>query len=75
MLPSKAEYARLVYSLEEHFPTIERSSLPKTGPNLSPPPTRPPDIKRHREPAPGLSFTQPNLHFLIREIEDKLLSA
>lgn len=32
----------------------------------------PPDIKHHRIPAPDLSFTEPNLHFLIREIE-KLL--
>jgi hypothetical protein len=29
----------------------------------------PPDIKHNRIPAPGLSFTQPNLPFLIREIE------
>ncbi|MGQ9625932.1 MAG: toxin-antitoxin system TumE family protein [Anaerolineae bacterium] len=29
----------------------------------------PPDIKHHRLPAPQLSFTQPNLPFLIREIE------
>jgi hypothetical protein len=33
----------------------------------------PPDIKRHRSPAPGLSFTQPNLPFLITEIERDLL--
>ncbi len=29
----------------------------------------PPDIKHHRIPAPEISFTQPNLPFLIREIE------
>ena len=29
----------------------------------------PPDIKHHRIPAPGLSFSQPNLPFLIAEIE------
>ncbi len=29
----------------------------------------PPDIKRHRIPAPELSFTRPNLPFLIREVE------
>jgi hypothetical protein len=29
----------------------------------------PPDIKHHRIPAPGLSFNQPNLPFLIQEIE------
>jgi len=34
----------------------------------------PPDIKHNRVPAPGLSFTQPNLPFLIEEIEGELLS-
>lgn len=29
----------------------------------------PPDIKHHRIPVPGLSFEEPNLAFLIREIE------
>ena len=29
----------------------------------------PPDIKHHRIPAPGLSFTDPNLPSLIQEIE------
>ena len=29
----------------------------------------PPDIKRHRIPAPEISFTDPNLPFLIQEIE------
>jgi hypothetical protein len=29
----------------------------------------PPDIKHHRAPAPGLNFTEPNLPFLIREME------
>ena len=32
----------------------------------------PPDIKHHRVPAPGLSFTRPNLPVLIQEIEDLL---
>jgi hypothetical protein len=32
-----------------------------------------PDIKRHQIPAPGRSFDQPNLPFLIREIESTLL--
>ncbi len=31
-----------------------------------------PDIKHHRIPAPGLSFTEPNLPFLIREVEQML---
>lgn len=33
----------------------------------------PPDIKHHRIPAPGLSFDQSNLEFLIHEIEKTLL--
>lgn len=32
----------------------------------------PPDIKHHRIPAPGLSFSAPNLPFLIQEIEEQL---
>ncbi|MBA4379720.1 MAG: hypothetical protein C0393_03390 [Anaerolinea sp.] len=35
----------------------------------------PPDIKRHRVPAPGLSFDSPNLPILIQEIEQNFLSA
>lgn len=34
----------------------------------------PPDIKHNRIPAPGLSFTQPNLPLLIQEIERNYLS-
>ncbi len=33
----------------------------------------PPDIKHHRIPAPDLSFTRPNLPFLIEEIEREIL--
>ncbi len=33
-----------------------------------------PDIKHHRVPAPHLSFDRPNLPFLIKEIEQTLLS-
>jgi len=33
----------------------------------------PPNIKRNRVPAPGLSFTSPNLPFLIEEIEQEIL--
>jgi hypothetical protein len=35
----------------------------------------PPDMKHHRIPAPGLSFTAPNLAALIAEIERELLHA
>ena len=34
-----------------------------------------PDSKQHRVPAPGLSFNQPNLPFLIEEIEHDLLNS
>jgi hypothetical protein len=34
----------------------------------------PPDIKHNRVPAPGLTFNQPNLPFLIREIEETLMT-
>lgn len=33
-----------------------------------------PDIKHHRIPAPGLSFDQPNLPFLIQELVQTLLN-
>jgi hypothetical protein len=33
----------------------------------------PPDIKHHRIPTPDLSFTRPNLPFLIEEIESQVL--
>jgi hypothetical protein len=33
-----------------------------------------PEIKRHRVPAPGLRFDQPNLPFLIEEIERNMLA-
>jgi hypothetical protein len=35
----------------------------------------PPDIKHNRVPASGLTFNQPNLPFLIREIEETLLTS
>lgn len=34
----------------------------------------PPDIKHNRIPAPGISFEEPNLLFLIQEIEQDVLS-
>lgn len=34
----------------------------------------PPNIKRNRIPAPGLSFAEPNLPLLIEEIQQNLLS-
>ena len=35
----------------------------------------PPDVKHHRIPAPTMSFTQPNLPALIREIEELINGA
>lgn len=34
----------------------------------------PPDMKHNRVPAPHLSFTEPNLPFLIQEIKESCLS-
>ncbi len=34
----------------------------------------PPDLKHHRIPAPGISFSEPNLTFLIREIESQFFA-
>jgi len=34
----------------------------------------PPQIKRHRTPAPEVSFERPNLDFLVEEIERELLA-
>jgi hypothetical protein len=34
----------------------------------------PPNLKHHRVPAPGISFNEPNLTFLIHEIESKFFA-
>ncbi len=135
MFPSLSDYERLVYTLQQVYPSIQRSTLvvirrgpafaelsgslefsngvvlqvwedldfargaiqaysyavEQTGQRLywydpQPHPNDPtlsytfphhkhvpPNIKRHRVPAPGLSFDQPNLDFLIEEIERDLL--
>lgn len=54
------------YDSQEH---PDDPTLAKTHPHHK---HIPPDIKHHRVPAPGLSFVQPNLPFLIREIEQLL---
>ena len=51
--PSRAEYERLVYGLADL--------------DLSPPLPRAPNIKHNRKPAPGISFTVPNLPTLIAD--------
>jgi len=51
-------------------PHLDDPTLASTAPHHK---HVPPDIKHHRIPAPGLSFTPPNLTSLIREIETALL--
>jgi hypothetical protein len=53
----------------DSFPHPKDPSLAVTGPHHK---HIPPDMKHHRVPAPELSFTQPNLPFLIHEIEGLL---
>ena len=89
MLPRLPEYERLVYTLPDQFPTILQSTLVviRHGPTLAElsgviefEGTFPhhkhvhPNIKRHRVPAPGISFEHPNLFTLIEEIERDLFS-
>ena len=75
-LPDAAEYCRAAYADKEKLYWYDSWPHPNT-PSLAV--THPhhkhvtPDIKHHRIPAPALSFTQPNLPFLIGEIEQTLL--
>jgi hypothetical protein len=75
-IPDAAEYCRASYPNKDKLYWYD--SWPHPGnPTLAA--THPhhkhvhPNIKRNRIPAPGLSFTQPNLPFLIEEIERELL--
>jgi hypothetical protein len=61
--PVAAEYCRASYSYKD--------TLAVTHPHHK---HIPPNIKRHRVPAPELSFTNPNLPFLIQEVEQLLAS-
>lgn len=66
-------YGYEVYHDEERlswyddFPHPLDTALASTSPHHK---HVPPDIKRNRIPAPTLSFTTPNLPFLIQEIEE-----
>ena len=51
----------------DDFPHPKDSTLASTFPHHK---HTPPDIKRHRVPAPEISFNRPNLPVLIREIEE-----
>jgi len=72
---SAAEYCAPAYSHKEKlywydsFSHPHDSTLTITDPHHK---HVPPDLKHHRIPAPELSFTEPNLPFLIREIEQLL---
>jgi hypothetical protein len=67
-----ASYGYEVYRADERlywyddFPHPEDPSLASTFPHHK---HVPPDIKRHRVPAPELSFDKPNLPFILEEIE------
>ena len=71
--PSRAEYERLVYGLADN-PGVARSTLRLLQPEISELSStfphhyhEPPDIKHNRKPAPGISFTEPNLPTLIAD--------
>jgi hypothetical protein len=74
--PTASEYCRATYPYKERlywydsFPHPNDPSLVSTHPHHK---HVPPDIKHHRIPAPDLSFTRPNLPFLIGEIERQVL--
>lgn len=76
-LPPAGEYCRASYPDKEKlywydsFPHPNDPTLAATHPHHK---HIPPDLKRHRVPAPNLTFTAPNLPFLIREIEETVLS-
>ena len=76
-LPAAGDYCRANYPHKEKlywydsFPHPHDPTLASTHPHHK---HVPPDIKRHRIPAPDLTFTAPNLPFLIREIEETLLT-
>jgi len=74
--PAATEFCRAAYPRKEKlhwydsFPHPNDPSLASTDPHHK---HVPPNIKHHRVPAPDLSFTRPNLPFLIEEIERQVL--
>lgn len=74
--PAADEYCRASYPNKEKlywydsFPHPNDVSLAGTDPHHK---HIPPDIKRHRVTAPDMSFTRPNLPFLIEEIAQQVL--
>jgi hypothetical protein len=75
-LPQVDEYCGASYPNKEKlywydsFPHPHDPALASTHPHHK---HVPPNIKRNRIPAPGLTFTAPNLPFLIEEIEREVL--
>lgn len=75
-LPDATEYCRIGYPHKDVFYWYDSWPHPNDPTLASSHPHHkhiPPNIKHHRVPAPDLSFTRPNLPFLIEEIERKLL--
>ena len=76
-LPPAEEYCRASFSEKDKlywydsFPHPKDPALASTDPHHK---HIPPDIKHHRIPAPDLTFTAPNLPFLIEEIEQTVLA-
>jgi len=75
--PGTDEYCRASYPNKDKlywydsFPHPKDPSLASTDPHHK---HVPPDIKHHRIPAPDLSFTRPNLPFLVEEIVRDILT-
>ena len=75
-LPEAAEYCRANYPDKnklywyDSWPHPNDPTLAPTHPHHK---HVPPGIKHHRVPAPELSFSHPNLPFLIQEIERQVL--
>ncbi len=75
--PSAAEYCQPAYPRKKRLCWYDSWPHPNDPTLASSYPHHkhiPPDIKHHRIPAPDLSFTHPNLPFLVEEIERELLS-
>jgi hypothetical protein len=78
MFTSFAVYEAYIYQLPTRYPAIQSSTLVLVRGEVrfqthSHHKHVPPDVKHNRIPAPGLSFSHPNLPFLIEEIERELL--
>ena len=77
-LPQAEEYCKASYPSKDKlywydsFPHPNDPSLASTHPHHK---HIHPNIKRNRIPAPDLTFTAPNLPFLIEEVEQTLLSS